>query len=106
MSSRGTKRSRFFRAGKRRKERLLRRLAMTPKCAALAMTPKCATLAMTDKRCHREVRGDLGFSGLAKREKRDCFADSPVIASAARQSRLSTASKQKREIAAQARNDR
>ena len=40
-------RSRLSRAGKRTKERLLRRLAMT------------------DERCHREVRSDIGCSGLA-----------------------------------------
>ena len=52
LSSRGTWRSRLFRAGKQRKERLLRRGSF----------------------CHREGRGDLGCSGLANREKRDCRA--------------------------------
>ena len=30
--------------------------------------------------CHREERGDLGRSGLAHRERRDCSAGYPVIA--------------------------
>ena len=53
MSSRGTKRSRLFRAGKQRKERLLCRLASI---------------------CHREERSDLAFHVLANRQKRDCRA--------------------------------
>ena len=46
LSSRGTKRSRLFRAGKQQKERLLRRLASI---------------------CHREARSDLAFPELANR---------------------------------------
>ena len=51
LSSRGTKRSRLSRAGKQPKERLRRR-----------------------EFCHREERGDLGCSGLANNQKRDCRA--------------------------------
>ena len=51
LSSRGTKRSRLFGAGKQPRERLRRR-----------------------EFCHREERGDLGCSGLANNQKRDCRA--------------------------------
>ena len=59
LSSRGTKRSRLFRAGKRTKERLRRRFASI---------------------CHREERSDLAFSELANRQKRDCDAKNSVNA--------------------------
>ena len=87
LSSRGTKRSRFFMAGRTRKERLLRRLAMTVIL------------------CHREGRSDLGCPGLANNQKRDCRAalamtNAPVIARNVAISVVRGWSNQKREIAA------
>ena len=57
LSSRGTWRSRLFGVGKQPKERLLR-----------------------SKFCHREVRSNLGCSGLANSQERDCDAGNSVIA--------------------------
>jgi len=87
VSSRGTKRSRLSGAGKQRKERLLRRLASM---------------------CHREERSDLAFPEQANREKRDCFAGSPlcVIARNVAISVVQGWQTEKREIASQARNDK
>ena len=93
MQSRGTKRSRFSPPANR-KERLLRRLAMTKKHAALAMTKNAvarneassvfyrwqtakteiASQARNDKKCSRGVRSDLAFLPMANSEKRDCRA--------------------------------
>ena len=62
-----------------------------------------ASQARNDKMCHREGRSDLGCSGMANREKRDCDAVNSVIASGAWRSRFFRAGKPKREIASQAR---
>ena len=61
LSSRGTWRSRLSSAGKRIKERLLRRLAMT----------QCSCQSSLGG---REGRGGLAFPRRANREKRDCRA--------------------------------
>ena len=62
-------RSRLSRVGKYRKERLLRRLAMTKNAVA-------RVVAISPESCHREERGDLGCEGLTNSQKRDCFAGS------------------------------
>jgi hypothetical protein len=66
-----------------------------------------ASQARNDSR-GREKRGDLGCSGMANREKRDCFAGSPlsVIARNEAISVVQGWQTDKREIASQARNDR
>ena len=126
MSSRGTKRSRLFSAGRQKKERLLRRLA-TPKGGV--DTKNHATLASLSSRgtkrsrlfrarkqpkerllrrefCHREERSDLAFSELANSQKRDCFAGNSVIARNEAISPFQGWQTAKREIASQARNDK
>ena len=116
LSSRGTKRSRFFTAGKQTKERLLCRLALVchrERSVAISVFYRLRTekreiasqarndrivlssrgtwrsrlsgaggqrkerlprYARNDKKYNREGRSDLGCSGMANREKRDCHA--------------------------------
>ncbi len=58
-----------------------------------------ASQARNDKdSCHREERCDLGFTGLANREKRDCHAALAFLSSrGTKRSRLPAANKQRKE---------
>ena len=74
------RRSRFSTDGEQRKERLLRRLAMTVGGRAERGDLGCTGLANQKERwlrrlfCHREERSDLAFPKSANGQKRDCRA--------------------------------